>query len=141
MSGSGTLTQQRPGALTLTGANTYSGATTVTAGTLLINGTQTAATGAVSVASGATLGGIGTTGGAVTVADGGHLLGVQGQPFTMNALTLNPTSQVDVSFAAPSTTGLFTINGNGGGAGAGNLCSMASSTSRRPGRSARASTG
>ena len=112
VSGSGTLTQRGPGTLTLTGANTYTGATTVTAGTLLINGTQTAATGGISVASGATLGGTGTTGGLVTVADGGHLVGVQGQTFTMNALTLNPTSQVDISLASPSTAGLFTVTGN-----------------------------
>ena len=50
----------------LTNNNTYTGTTTVSAGTLLINGNCTAATGAVSVAAGATLGGNGTIGGAVT---------------------------------------------------------------------------
>jgi len=39
----------------------------VSAGTLLVNGNQSGATGAVTVASGATLGGSGTIGGAVTV--------------------------------------------------------------------------
>ncbi len=119
--GSGTLEQRGPGTLTLTGTNSYGGATTVSAGTLLVNGNQTGATGAVSVASGATLGGIGTTGGNVAVADGGHLQGSQGQSFAMNTLALNPNSQVDVTVTAPGTIGVFNINGNGGGAGAGNL--------------------
>jgi autotransporter-associated beta strand protein len=56
------------GTLTLRGENTYAGPTTVTAGTLLIEGNQTAATGAVRVAAGATLGGSGTVGGATTIA-------------------------------------------------------------------------
>jgi fibronectin-binding autotransporter adhesin len=121
ISGSGTLEQRGLGTLTLTGANTYGGTTTVSAGTLLINGNQTAATGAVSVASSATLGGTGITGGNVTVADGGHLQGSQGQSFALNALTLNPASQVDVSVTGPGTIGVFNIDGNGGGAGAGSL--------------------
>ena len=67
--------------------------------------------------SGAALGGTGTTGGNVTVADLGHLVGLEGQVFSMNALTLNPSSQVDISLTVPGTLGLFNINGNGGGAG------------------------
>jgi fibronectin-binding autotransporter adhesin len=58
------------GVQTLAGANTYSGSTSVSAGTLLVNGNQSAATGAVTVASGATLGGSGTTGGAVSILGG-----------------------------------------------------------------------
>lgn len=52
---------------TLSGNSTYTGATTISAGTLLINGDNSLATGAVTVASGATLGGSGTIGGATTV--------------------------------------------------------------------------
>ncbi|KLD64106.1 hypothetical protein Y882_08475 [Dyella japonica DSM 16301] len=121
ISGTGTVTQSGTGTLTFTGNNTYTGTTTVDPGTLLINGNQTAANGAVNVDSGATLGGSGTTGGNVTVADGGHLLGSQGLVFSMNQLALNPMSQVDINVTAPGTIGLFNINGNGGGTGAGNL--------------------
>lgn len=52
----------------LGGANTYTGPTTVSEGRLLINGDQSAATGAVTIADGATLGGIGTIGGATALA-------------------------------------------------------------------------
>jgi len=55
------------GTLTLGGNNAYGGATTVSAGSLVINGNQSAATGVLSVASGATLGGSGTIGGATTI--------------------------------------------------------------------------
>ncbi len=63
------------GTLTLTNANTYSGGTTVSGGTLLANNSGGSATGsgAVTVASGGTLGGNGIISGAVTVASGGTL--------------------------------------------------------------------
>lgn len=73
ISGTGTLTQQGNGVTTLTGANSYLGTTTVSAGTLLVNGNQSAATGATTVRAAATLGGTGTIGGDVTVNDGGIL--------------------------------------------------------------------
>ena len=63
----GSLTKRGTGTLTLSGANTYTGATTVSTGSLLINGDQSAATGVLSVASGATLGGSGIIGGATTI--------------------------------------------------------------------------
>jgi autotransporter-associated beta strand protein len=53
--------------LVLSANNTYTGETLVTAGTLIVNGHQSSASGAVSVAAGATLGGTGTLGGATTV--------------------------------------------------------------------------
>jgi autotransporter-associated beta strand protein len=71
--GTGGVTKTGGGTATLVGTNLYSGATTVSSGTLLINGNQSAATGTVSVGSGATLGGIGTIGGAITVSSGGTL--------------------------------------------------------------------
>jgi fibronectin-binding autotransporter adhesin len=59
--------------VTLTGNNSYKGNTTVSAGSLYVNGDQTGAPGVTTVASGATLGGDGTIGGKVIVADGGTL--------------------------------------------------------------------
>jgi autotransporter-associated beta strand protein len=63
------VTKIGTGTLTLSGANTYSGGTTVSNGTLLVNNTSGSGTGpgAVSVVSGATLGGSGIVGGPVTV--------------------------------------------------------------------------
>src|SRR5262249_8155505 len=115
--GAGGLTSIGAGALILSRTNPYAGATSVSAGTLLLNGDPAGATGAVSVACGATLGGSGTTGGNVSIATGGHLVGVHGQTFTMNSLVLASGSHTDVSLASPSTTGLFDIKGTGSGAG------------------------
>ena len=74
ISGAGGLTKSgNSNVLTLTGNNSYAGTTTVALGTLLVNGDQSAATGAVTVNSGATLGGGGTVGGTTTIANGGIL--------------------------------------------------------------------
>ena len=64
------LTKTGPSTLTLTGTNTYTGATSVSAGTLVVNGDQSAATGNVTVASGARLAGTGTVGGDTTFNSG-----------------------------------------------------------------------
>lgn len=56
----------------LTGSNTYTGTTTVTTGTVLVDGDSSSANGAVTVNTGAFLGGNGQLGGAVTLqTDGG----------------------------------------------------------------------
>ena len=70
--GKTSITKQGSGDWRLTGANTYSGATQVQQGRLIINGTHSG-TGAVTVASGATLAGRGTITGAVTINAGGIL--------------------------------------------------------------------
>jgi len=62
------------GTLTLSGDNTYAQETRVDAGGLLINGDQSAATGAIAVSFNAVLGGNGTTGGNIILADGAKLL-------------------------------------------------------------------
>lgn len=72
----------------------YKGATSVEAGKLFINGDNSAATGAVTVASGATLGGNGTVGGATTIS-GTHDVSNNGSDRTQNfsgALTYNQGS-------------------------------------------------
>ncbi|OUJ17870.1 hypothetical protein HK27_05415, partial [Acetobacter orientalis] len=73
MDGSGSFIQAGTGTTVLTGANSYSGTTTVSAGTLQVDGNQSGATGATEVASGASLAGIGTLGGNLTLADGATL--------------------------------------------------------------------
>jgi autotransporter-associated beta strand protein len=85
------------GVLTLSGTNTYTGTTQVQAGSLYIDGDQTAATGATSVASGASLGGKGIVGGAVSVADGGTL--APGSYGTAGMLSING----DLSLASGAT--------------------------------------
>lgn len=98
----GGLEKVGTGILTLTADNTFTGATSVLKGVLLINGDQSAATGATSVASDATLGGEGTLGANVTVADNGHLapgkdlssVGI----LTMNNLNLSENAQLDFQF-------------------------------------------
>ncbi|MCY3015213.1 MAG: autotransporter-associated beta strand repeat-containing protein [Planctomycetota bacterium] len=67
LNGLGGFIQAGSGTTILNFANSYTGTTNVDAGTLIINGNQAAATGAVTVANGATLGGSGTIGGAVIV--------------------------------------------------------------------------
>jgi len=86
--GTGGILQAGTGTLILTGANTYTGAIVVAAGTLLINGDQTAATGPATVAPGATLGGTGNCGGAVTVPAGAILSPGQGGAGTFGVASL-----------------------------------------------------
>ncbi|MFA4944194.1 MAG: autotransporter-associated beta strand repeat-containing protein [Lentisphaeria bacterium] len=61
------------GTWTLQGNSTYDGTTLVNVGTLVVNGDNSAANGAVTVANTATLGGSGIIGGATTVNSGGKL--------------------------------------------------------------------
>jgi fibronectin-binding autotransporter adhesin len=73
MSGGNNLLKLGTGIMTMTATNTYSGTTTVAAGVLRINGDNSAATGAITVNAGASLGGTGTIGAPVAVTAGGTL--------------------------------------------------------------------
>ena len=71
------------GIWTLSGNSTYDGTTAINVGTLLINGNNAAASGAVTVANTATLGGMGIVGGATTVNNGATLAPGNGGPGTL----------------------------------------------------------
>jgi T5SS/PEP-CTERM-associated repeat protein/autotransporter-associated beta strand protein len=71
ISGTGAVTKQGGGTLTLTGTSNYTGATAVNGGSLLVNGRLGNTT--VSVGNGALLGGSGTIDGMLTVLAGGTL--------------------------------------------------------------------
>ena len=97
VTGSAGLTKQGSGVLDLSGTNTYTGGTTVAAGNLLVDGTVA---GAVAVSSGATLGGVGTVGSIATTAatvspgDSSTLTGILTDS---GALTLDSSSNFDVT--------------------------------------------
>ncbi|MFM9024020.1 MAG: autotransporter-associated beta strand repeat-containing protein, partial [Planctomycetaceae bacterium] len=108
------------GRLALSAANRYTGPTVVSAGTLKVDGNQAAATGAVTVASGATLAGSGTVGGATTI-QSGATLSPGASPGTLTftqGITLsgggNYNWQVyDAAGVAGSTTGWDLVNVGG----------------------------
>ncbi len=86
------------GTLTLEGDVSHSGLTTVAAGTLLVHGLGDFAFGGVIVDAGATLGGRGTLGSAVSVSAGGIISpGAPDEvsPFQIGALSLSGTLSVD----------------------------------------------
>ena len=106
--GVGNLYKDGSAILTLTGSNTYSGTTSVVAGKLLVNGTNSGS-GAVSVSSAATFGGIGSVAGNVTYATGSFAQFTQGSPFTIGGtLTLN-NNVVRVSLPTNLSAGVYTL--------------------------------
>ena len=111
---SGQLIKAGLGTLVLSGPNLHTGGTTVSAGTLLVINPGSLAAGAVTVASGAALGGDGTIGGSVSVASGGTLspgnLGVG--TLTVGGLTLNNGGIVNFEFSG--TNDLISVTNAGG---------------------------
>ncbi len=108
ISGAGALTKQGNGTLILLADNGYTGATQIEAGTLLINGRQSATTGLTSVLAGATLGGTGSIGGNVALADGATLspgVGGAGTLTIAGDLSLSAGSKLDFAFGAANVAG------------------------------------
>lgn len=109
--GTGGITKNTAGSLTLNGVNTYTGATQVSAGALLVGGSAVNAgarlNSAVTVANGASIGGFGQVNGNVAVQAGGRLApGAPGGVFTVNGnLALAQGSQMDFFFGAPGSSG------------------------------------
>ncbi|MCC5851139.1 MAG: autotransporter-associated beta strand repeat-containing protein, partial [Verrucomicrobia bacterium] len=83
------------GVLELTGINTYLGGTFVNGGILLINGNHSAATGAVTVAAGGTLGGSGRIGGAIL---GAGLVSPGNSPGIFTAVSVTGSEGTDFAF-------------------------------------------
>ncbi|MEN6407081.1 MAG: PEP-CTERM sorting domain-containing protein [Thermoguttaceae bacterium] len=109
--GSGGLTKNGEGKLTITSAgNTYTGATAVNLGKLVVNGSIAASSG-VSVAAGASLGGSGT----VSVISGAGSVGPGSSPGILTASSIDPSAGTDFAFeltAAAPTYSSATASGN-----------------------------
>jgi outer membrane autotransporter protein len=117
ISGSGGLTKNGDGMLTLTAANGYAGPTLVNSGTLSVNGSIASST--VTVSSGATLGGTGTVGSTTVSANGRLAAGNSIGTLSINGdLTLQNGSLV-LAEISPTTADL--INASGAVSIAGNL--------------------
>ncbi len=110
ITGSINLTKAGSGVLSLEGANDYTGTTTVSGGTLLINDNSAASSSVITVNSNATLGGIGATGGSVSISGGGIVApgkttaGQLAGTFSPNSLTLNPNSTLKFDLGSNATT-------------------------------------
>lgn len=120
ISGSGALRQAGTGTLILTATNSLSGPTTVSSGTLVVGDElhpSASLAGGVTVASGATLRGHGTIGGAVTNTAGGTVMpGASIGTLTVAGYTQGPTStfSMEVSPTAASSlvsTGPVSLDG------------------------------
>ncbi len=119
ISGSNPLTSAGQGTLDLTADNTYTGDTTVNSGTLLVDGNQT--TSAVTVNSGATLGGIGQVG-SVSAAGGTISPGNPAPGILIDAGALSLASAT-----APTTTNStfsVVLDGTTPGSGSGHYSQM-----------------
>jgi uncharacterized repeat protein (TIGR02543 family) len=106
------ITKLNSGTWTFSGTNSYSGTTTVSAGKLFIDGDSSAATNDISVAASATLGGGGSVGGNVTVANNGRLeFNISTAPGSHDSLDLATGKTLTFSGAS-----VLTITTTGGGA-------------------------
>ncbi len=117
MAGSGSLTKMGGGSLILSGSSTYAGATTVSAGRLSVNGSL--GNTAVTVQSGAEVGGSGSIGGVVNVLAGGTLSpGNSIQSLAVGATTFSGSSTFEYEYdstdpaSLAAAADLLVVNGN-----------------------------
>ena len=106
------LTKKGGGVWTLSGSNLYSGSTTVSAGTLRVNGALAA--GAVSVSANATLEGVGSIGGLVTLNSNAHLApgtASTAGTLTVAGLTLKSGSLLDMDLGSPGGSDQVLVGG------------------------------
>ncbi|MDQ0072506.1 outer membrane autotransporter protein [Variovorax boronicumulans] len=126
-----TLVKQGTGTLVLDGFNTYTGLTSVQAGKLVVgsdSSTGARLSGAVDVASSATLGGHGRIGGDVTIASGAHLApGNSIGTLTIDgSLDVAKGSVLDFEFGAPG--GSFSVPGTGDSVAVGGNLTLSGAT-------------
>jgi autotransporter-associated beta strand protein len=107
------LVKQGAGMQTLSGVNTYGGTTTVSDGTLRIDGNSSGATGALTVETGALLGGTGSYGGSITLNEGAALnCDVNRTDCTLTCggqLSFTNLDFADCTFTAVPGGGTFTL--------------------------------
>ncbi len=108
----GLLTKTGNGTLVLGGTNVFTGATRIASGKLFVNGSISNVNAAITVDPGATLGGAGTLGRNVTVADGGKL------EFNLGTVAAShvPLTRSSSRTFAFSGASVLTITSNGGAA-------------------------
>ncbi len=106
------LVKDGDGTIVLTGTNTYTGPTSVNDGTLLVNSPGSlAAASAVTVASGATLGGTGVVHGPVNLTSGGTLGGSLTLNSTVTVQTGGTLDATQVNQASINATGTLSLGG------------------------------
>ena len=115
--GATTLVKNGTGTWAINGANTYTGGTTITGGTLKVNNATASGTGtgAVTVGSGAALGGFGKITGPVTINSGAHLAPGDGVgTLTVGNLSLSAGAVLDYEFTLNSGNDLVAVTLPGG---------------------------
>lgn len=103
------ITKLGQGTVSLTGQSLDSPGAIVRAGGLSFDGRYS---GNVEAAFGGTVTGSGRIDGAVTIADGGRLVGQYDRVLTMGSLTLQNNSDIHIQVDTPSSTAFFEVQGN-----------------------------
>jgi len=103
------ITKMGQGTVSLTGESLDAPGAIVREGGLSFDGRYS---GDVEVAFGGTVTGSGRIGGAVEIADGGRLYGQHDRTLTMDSLTLNENSDIEILVGAPGTTAFFEVDGD-----------------------------
>lgn len=117
-----TITKTGLGTQIFSGNHTYTGTTTVSAGKLFINGSLSNVAAALNVASGAVLGGSGTIGRDITIADGGKLefnIGTNAAGHdaldisTGRSFTFSGASELTITSTGGASVGVYTLISGG----------------------------